>query len=309
MKRNKKAMAIINPVSSNGRTGRRWPEISALLQKSDLVFDYRFTQASGDARNIARESLEEGYETLISIGGDGTLNEIVNGFFLVSEEIRDRSALGIISMGTGGDFIRTAGIPKNVAEAVLKIAEGKTFLMDIALSRFIDNNGQKTSRYFCNTVDIGLGGDTAARVNRSNKALGGFISFLYSVIITLILYKNKEVTIVLNDKGVITGKTAILAVTNGKYFGGGMKIAPLAELDDGLLDIVFAPDLSKLKLFSSIPSIYRGTHLAIKDLQYFRGKKITITSPEKILIEMDGETPGWTPLEVEIIPRALKIII
>ena len=156
MEKTKKIMAIINPVSSNGKTGRRWPEISALLQRRGLVFDYRFTQASGDARNIAQESLEKGYETLISIGGDGTLNEIVNGFFLVSEEIRKRSTLGVISMGTGGDFVRTAGIPKNAAEAVLKIA---------------------------------------------------------------------------------------------------------------------------------------------------------ITSPEKILIEMDGETPGWTPLEIEIIPKALRIII
>lgn len=302
-------MAIINPVSSNGKTGRRWPEISTLLQASSLIFEHRFTQAPDDARSIAWESLEEGYETLISIGGDGTLNEIVNGFFLVSEEIRERSTLGIISTGTGGDFVRTAGIPKNISEAVLKIAQGKTFLMDVALSKFIDDNGQKISRYFCNTVDIGLGGDTAARVNTSSKALGGFLSFLHSVIVTLILYKNKEVSIVLNDKAVVTGKTAILAVTNGKYFGGGMKIAPLAELDDGMLDIVFAPDLSKLKLFCSIPSIYRGTHLDIKDLQYFRVKKIAITSPEKILIEMDGETPGWTPLEVEIIPKALRIIV
>ncbi len=308
MDMSKKIIVIVNPASSNGKTRKRWPKINKLLSDEAINFDYKFTEKPGDAASIAKRSLEEGYQTIVVVGGDGTLNEAVNGYLSADKELIKNAAIGVISMGTGGDFVRTAGIPKDPAEAVKILARGNTKDIDVGVSRYTDDKGEKQLRYFCNTTDVGLGGETATRVNKTSKALGGFISFLYGVIVTLILYKSKEVDVIIDDEISLKGKATTLVVTNGRYFGGGMKITPTAELDDGLLDILFLPHFSKLKLLFYLPRVYKGTHLSIAGVKYCKGKKVRVTSTEELIIEIDGETPGKTPVEMEIMPKALKII-
>ncbi len=300
-------MFIVNPASSNGKTRRRWPEIKSILDARDLDYDFRMTGGPWDAAEIARESLLGGYNVVVAVGGDGTLNEVVNGFFLVDGKTRMGSSLGVISMGTGSDFIRTAGIPRDFPAAIKVIEGGQNTWMDVGRARFTRADGTPGERYFLNVADVGMGGETAERVNNTSKALGGFASFLWGVIVSIFLFKNKEMTLVIDDEVTWQGKYVTVAMGNGRFFGGGMKITPQAMLTDGLLDITILPDFSKPMLFRSLPKVYSGRHLEIKGVKYTRGKKISISSPEQVLLEMDGEIPGKVPVEVEILPSALKV--
>ncbi len=305
----KKYMFIVNPASSNGKTGRRWPAIKKILDEKDLDYDFRITAGPLEATELAKDSLNQGVRVVVSVGGDGTLNEVVNGFFQVDAEIRGKSSLGVISMGTGSDFIRTSGIPKDIRAAVETIDRGKAALLDVGHVRFTGTDGRAAGRYFLNVADVGLGGETVERVNNTSKALGGFVSFLWGVIISIFLYKNKEMTVVIDEEVTWKGKLVSVALGNGRFFGGGMKITPQAMLDDGLLDITLLPDFSKLKLLISLPRVYSGRHLDIAGVKHARGKKVSITSPETVLLDLDGEMPGRVPMEVELLPKALQVIM
>lgn len=171
------------------------------------------------------------------------------------------------------------------------------------------NNGRETLRYFCNTTDVGLGSETAARVNRRSKALGGFFSFFLGVVLSLLLFKNKELTITIDGSHAFTGKVTTLVVANGKFFGGGMMITPDALLKDGLLDVLILPAFSKPKLFYYLPRVYKGSHLKIKGVEYLKAKKVSIKTLETTVFELDGETPGRVPAEIEVIPTALNILV
>jgi diacylglycerol kinase (ATP) len=305
----KQIMAIVNPASSNGKTGRRWPELNRLMQEKGLVYDFLLTKGPGDAAKIACHALEEGYRTILSVGGDGTLNEIINGIFQAGDELRKLVTVGVISMGTGGDFVRTLQIPKDLNKAIDCISKGKKRRIDLGIASFLKPNGEKTFRYFCNIADIGLGGDTAARVNRTSKVFGGFISFLYSTILSLLLYKNKEITAVIDEKVERKSKITTLVIANGQYFGGGMKIAPLAQPDDALFDILFLHDMSKTKLLFNLFKVYKGKHLSVKGVELMRGEKVVITSPDVALVELDGEQPGRAPLEIQILPGSMQFFV
>ncbi|RJX23687.1 MAG: diacylglycerol kinase family lipid kinase [Dethiobacter sp.] len=302
-------MVVVNPAAANGKTGRRWPYIKNIMQAKGLHFDFRATGGPGKATVITQKALNDEYKTLVCVGGDGTLNEVVNGFFEVEYNKRNRSVLGIISVGTGSDFIRTLGIPREINRAVETLIRGKSRLIDLGLARFVLPNGEKTSRYFCNITDIGLGGETAARVNKTSKILGGRLSFIYGTIVSLFLYKNKEISAVIDGKIKRQGKITTLVLANGQYFGGGMKIAPLAEPDDALLDVLFIHDMSKIKLLANLSRVYKGTHLSISGVEFMRAKKVFITSPEDVLLELDGEQPGKAPVEIEILPQALQVLV
>ena len=304
-----KAMFIVNPASSNGKTARRWPAIKNILDEKDLDYDFRMTTRPLEASELTRDSLLRGFDVVVAVGGDGTLNEVVNGFFQVDAEIRGKSSLGVISMGTGSDFIRTAGIPKDIRAAVEVICRQKTSWLDVGRASFAQKDGGTGLRYFLNVADVGMGGETVERVNSTSKALGGFVSFLWGVIISILLYKNKEMTVAIDDEVTWKGKFVTVAIGNGRFFGGGMKITPQAMLDDGVFDLTLLPDFTKPKLFMSLPKVYSGKHLNIKGVKYTRGKKVSITSPETVLLELDGEMPGFAPVEVELLPKVLQVIL
>jgi diacylglycerol kinase (ATP) len=302
-------MFVVNPASSNGKTRRRWPEIKNILDTRGFDYDFRWTGGPWEAAEITRDSLKEGFSVVVAVGGDGTLNEVVNGFFLVDEETRNRGSLGVISMGTGSDFIRTVGIPRDIPGAVTRLAKGNRSLLDVGLARFSRADGSRGERYFLNVADVGMGGETALRVNSTSKALGGFLSFLWGVIVSISLYKNKEMTLVIDGEVTWQGRYVSVAMGNGRFFGGGMKITPQAMPADGLLDVTILPDFSKPMLFWSLPKVYSGRHLDIEGVKYTRGSKIALTSPEVVLLETDGEMPGQLPVEVEVLPRALQVIL
>jgi len=300
---------IVNPVSSYGKTGKRWQRIKEQLEAEGLSFAHELTREPGHAADLSRDALRNGYNILVSVGGDGTLNEVVNGFFAVDQETRERASLGVISTGTGGDFVRSLQLPRDIPEAAQRIARGQVRRLDIGLINFARHDGETEQRYFCNIADVGLGGFMVSRARHNSRVLGGLLFFLLSTIGSIILYRNQDLSAVIDDCIRWRGKAVVFVAGNGQYFGGGMRITPLAILDDGLLDFLLIKDMPKLRLLANLYRVYRGNHLKIAGVELFRGKKVRIESPADILLEMDGEQPGKTPVEIGILPKALRFIV
>ena len=305
----KQAMVIVNPASANGKTRINWPDIKKCLETEGLEFDFSSTTCRSEATYFAREALHKGYDAIISVGGDGTLNEIINGFFENGQMINSSAKLGIIAGGTGGDFIRTLGYPKNYKEACNIIARGQTKLIDLGKLEYFDHKEQLTTNYYINIAGFGLDGAVVDRVNHTSKFFGGFVSFLYGTIAGLAQFRSFSLTLEVDGQLAYQGPATMAAVANGQYFGGSMQIAPAAVLDDGILEIVIVKGMKKLKLLRCLPTIYGGTHIIKPEVICLQGTKVKATSPDRVLLEIDGEQPGLLNAEFTILPKALNIIV
>ncbi len=303
----KEAAVVVNPASGGGLGAKRWPKIAAALKEEGFTFKYSFTEKAGDATEITRRYLQEGCELVVSVGGDGTNNEVVNGFFHENRAIRESVAIGFISTGTGSDLSRTLGIPKDLNGAARHLMISPVRPVDVGRVSYVNYRGIKESRYFINIAGLGLDGDIVGRVNRTSKALGGFISFLWGTVISLLMYRNKEMAVTLDGDLVCEGDITTVVIGNGAYFGGGMKIAPESRMDDGLFDIIILKGLNKKDLLINLPGVYKGKHMSNPKIIFMRGKNIAVTSPEKALLNLDGEQPGRAPVEIELLHRAIKI--
>ena len=302
------AAIVVNPASANGATGKRWPEMAEVIRREGISFEHRFTDGPGHATEIARQLLKDGYDLIIAVGGDGTTNEVINGFFDHDHKlVRPEAAVSFISGGTGRDLIRTIGIPTATAEAVRHIINSPVHPIDLGRVSFLNNQGMPEVRYFINVAGLGLDGATADRVNKTSKALGGFVSFLWATVATLVLYKNQEMRITVDGQEVCNEPVTVVVFGNGRYFGSGMCVAPNALVDDGLLDIVILKDLSKINLLISLPRVYKGTHLSHPRITSLRGKSVKVEASGEALLDLDGEQPGHAPVEIEILPKAINL--
>ncbi|UCD85759.1 MAG: diacylglycerol kinase family lipid kinase [Deltaproteobacteria bacterium] len=307
MAENFKTKVIINPHSANRSTRRQWPGIAEGIKRSIGDFDWEFTTGPNTAPELTRNALREGYEMVVGVGGDGTNNEIINGFFEADLAINPEAVYGMICRGTGSDLIRTLGIPRDPGEAARILAGKRTRRIDLGRLSFRDHRGREARRYFINIASFGIGGEVDARVNQTTKAFGGWISFLYGSVRANFAYKNKSVDIELDGDSLGTRKIFNSAIANGQYFGGGMRVAPQARMDDGLFDIVIMGDLSFLESVRMARLIYKGDHVNLPKIESFRGKKLSATSEQRVLLDVDGEQPGILPASLEIIPGAIRI--
>jgi len=304
----KKIYAIVNPVSANGSTGKEWPIFEKAIKASGINLDYIYTEYPMHAKSLAQEALKAGYEIILSVGGDGTMNEVLNGFFHEGELINENASLAIFSRGTGCDTIRTIGIGKNVNSIIEVLKNEKSQSLDVGLAEFIEYGGNKTQRYFLNVSDVGIGGETTYRVNKNSKALKGFLSFLVGALTAMISYTNKDFEITI-DNITIKDRLNSIIVANGKYFGGGMKIAPMAEMNDGYFDIIIIGNISKFDFLINFPKIYKGDHMSHPKLMHYKGKEIRVNAKQKALIEVDGEQPGIIEAKFNILPNKIKVLI
>lgn len=302
-----KTAVVVNPAAANGTTAKLWPQIASVFEQEGVSIDYTFTEAPGHAIAITADYLKEGYNQIVSVGGDGTANEVVNGLFVDNDSKYKSAAVSFLSTGTGRDLGRTIGTPSDPAEAVRHILRSSTRPVDVGKISYSNKLGEKELRYFINIAGLGLDGDTCDRVNRTNKAFGGFVSFLWGTVVSLILYKNKNMTITVDNKLICDEPITVIVVGNGCYFGGGMKVAPNASMDDGLFDIIILRDLSKLNLLMSLPKVYSGSHLSHPRVTSLRGRKIQVSSDGSALLELDGEQTGQAPVEIEIMPGAINL--
>lgn len=303
------AKVIVNPASRNGQTGKVWPNLSEKMKASGFAHQWEMTTGPGDGGRIAREAVQQGFDRIIAVGGDGTVNEVINGLFENDRLINPDLVFGVLSMGTGGDFIKAVSIPGGMEDAIHYLTCNRVERVDIGKARFVGNDGQITDRYFLNIADLGLGAETVDRVNHTTKAFGGFVSFLWGTLVSLLHYRNKAAEITIDGGETFKAQLTLCAIANGTHFGGGMNIAPLAKLNDGLFDVVLCQSFSKPEIMVNLKRLYGGTHLNHPKVRFLRATKVKISSPEKLLLEMDGEQPGVAEVEFSILPAALNLCV
>ncbi len=309
MKAHPKTFAVVNPNSANRRTKKLWPEIHKALSEAIGTFETAFTTGPYTAPDITRQALNNGFDCIVSIGGDGTLNEVVNGFFENDKPLNTEAMLGVISMGTGADFIKTVGVPKPYQEAVTTIARAKTRTLDVGKIQFSSHAGRETIRYFINIADAGIGGETVDKVNRTTKVFGGFVSFLWGTVATLLTYKNKHITITLDSSEPYVAEINMLAIANCQFFGGGMHIAPRADPCDGTFDIVTIGKAGFIDFLRNSSKIYKGTHIDDPLVGYTHARHVELVSKDRVLLDVDGEQPGMLPAIFDLLPASIKVIV
>jgi YegS/Rv2252/BmrU family lipid kinase len=304
-----KPFVIVNPMAANRRVGKRWESYRALIEAELGPFDFAKTQSANDAGDIARQALKEGYRTIGSLGGDGTHSLVINGFFEDGEPVAPGARLGILPVGTGGDFRRNLPIAeKDLALYARLMASGESTPIDVGQITYIDDNGKTASRYFLNIASFGLGGLVDRIVNSSTKILGGRLSFVLGSLRGMMRYDAPPVTISVDGVVVATDRLLTGAVCNGRYFGGGMMVAPDAELSDGLFDVIVMPWRNIRTHLLQSGRIYKGTHLDLPGVVAVRGRVVSAECDEECLIDIDGEAPGRLPVEITILPSALQLI-
>lgn len=311
MIKNHKAMFVVNPVSGGGRTRKKWQTVENELRHQGYDFEVSYTEKPMHASQIVSEALQTGYNHIIAVGGDGTINEVLNGFYQVESDIRQESQTGlsVLPMGTASDFSRVLQPSTKIEYIEGLLQKRREQTCDVVRASFTDWDGKAASRYFINVADIGIGSDTVVRVNRNSKAMGGFLSFLIACLVSIYLFKNPTLTVEVDGEVLYSGPSSMVAINNGRYFGGGMMIAPYAQITDGLLDITILEGFGKTEFLKALPTVYKGKHLNHPRIRLAQGKKVHIKSQDKVYLEVDGESPGSGDVEIEILPGDIKLFI
>jgi diacylglycerol kinase (ATP) len=303
-----KTVFIINPHAGNGSTGSTWPFIEALAKDRLGSFEACMTKGPGEAAIFAQNAAAKKARRLVCVGGDGTLNEVVNGIMMNAESIRSNVTLGFIPNGTGCDFARTVSIPHDIEQAMDLIVSGHTRSIDLGVLFFKNHKGRDRCRYFHNIASFGLGGEVSQRVNRTTKTLGPFVSFMWATLISIFLYGKKKIRISVNDDYKKDMVIWNVAAANGQYHGGGMWVAPDASVCDNLLNVTVIGDLTIPEVFLNLSKLYNGRIYDIDKVITLTGKKVAAISDDRVLLEVDGEQPGMLPVVIKIVPGALNII-
>jgi diacylglycerol kinase (ATP) len=308
-------LVIINPASAGGATGDAWPSIASDLRAHFGAYRCAFTKSAGDATLFAEREAKAGRKLIIACGGDGTISQVANGILQSGAD----AELGILPSGTGGDFRRTLKIPTNVREAARALREGRARRLDVGRVEFVNQDGETETRYFLNVASFGMGGAVVERVKdggaswlpaNSSRFLGGRVAFAAAALQTALTFEKPTVELKLDEGRPFSLVVVNLCVANARYFGGGMKIAPEAKLDDGLLDVVAVGDLSTLDILVNTYRIYLGTHLGLRQVRHAHAKRITARGTDASLpvtLEVDGELAGRLPTTFEVVPRALRV--
>lgn len=308
------ALAVVNPRSAAGRTGRDWPQINTALREIFPQVQSVTTRARGDATALVRAALHEGVHNIVAIGGDGTINEALNGFFEQGEPIAPDAVLSFVTSGTGGDFRKSFDIAAGPAAAIAHLKHAKPRRIDIGRVTCVSAGGGTSVRHFINIASAGVSGDIVAAVNESVllRRFGGRIAFALHSARALLTYRGRKVRLRIDRSidEITTLSTLVLA--NGQFFGGGMHVAPHAKLDDGLFDVLVIEAVPGGRALSDMRQIYSGTHLANPAVRTTRATKVLAapvaeTRGRPVRIEVDGEVAGQLPATFEILPQALRV--
>lgn len=308
-------LVIVNPESAGGATRDAWPKIASDLRSHFDSFTIAFTTRAGEGRELAAEAARKGANLIISCGGDGTISEVANGILASGKDVE----LGILPSGTGGDFRRTLEIPARTRDAAEILRNGSARAIDVGRVTFTDHAGAQDTRYFLGVASFGMSAEIIERVKaedstwlpgKTPKWLTGRLSFGVSMLRTAMSSPNTRVVVQLDDDHERHLTVANLCIANARYFGGGMKIAPYAKLDDGQFDVISIGDLGARKILMNAPRIYTGTHLSMDQVSHALARKIVARAADKkaqVAIEVDGELPGYLPATFQVVPQALRV--
>lgn len=298
---------IINPASARGKMRERWHAIEATLRAENFAFDFVFTERPLHATELARAALAAGCDLIVAVGGDGTLNEVVNG--MVTQDgnaVNPNAALGVITSGTGGDFARTAGIPHDPLAAARHLARAtQTRPLDIG-EMVYERDGKTTRRFFANIAGVGFDAEVIERTESGGKRGGGTIPYYSALVTTIWKYQNKQVAVQIDDQRIEARMNAVV-ICNGKFFGGGMQISPNSNLADGMFDVIILGDLGRLEVLLNTPRLYNGTILEHPKVSEYRARTVVVEPKQRMLIEADGEFIGPGPATFRILPSALRL--
>jgi len=284
--------------------------LKQLLENRGIHAEFVETRGPGDATRLAHEARTDGVECLGVMGGDGTLNEVSQGYLDRDGQPLDGPDLALIPSGTGGDFRKSFALGDTIEEAVERLATAEARPLDLGLLEITAHSGETIRRAFLNITSFGLGGLTDRLVNAGPKWIGGRAAFFVGSLRALISYQNAPVRVRVDGQLALEAPIVNVAIANGQYFGGGMKIAPEALPNDGLFDIVAMHGLTRAQGVALAPRIYQGTHLGQPGVYSARGALIeaeSLVPRAEVLIDMDGETPGRLPLVARVARGALKI--
>jgi YegS/Rv2252/BmrU family lipid kinase len=308
-------LVIVNPKSAAGSTASRWSEIASDLRAHFGAFQVAFTKRAGDGIALALRGAAQKRKFIIACGGDGTVNEVANGILQSGKDIE----LGVLPSGTGGDFRRTLGMPTSAREAARKLQTGETRTIDVGKVTFFDHAGEQTSRFFLNVSSFGLSAAVIERVKSKtalewlpHDRLRGKASFALSTLQEVLDLNHTTVRVSIDGGEEKSLNTINFCVCNSRFFGGGMKIAPDAAINDGFFDVVNIGDMRTARLLLNAYTLYRGSHLELPEVKSTLARRIEVSSADKmreIYLETDGELPGRLPAVYEIVPCALKVRI
>ena len=304
---NQKWFAIVNPNAGNGKGKKDWTRIADLFQKNQIELAFKSTEKKGHAIDYTRELISDGYRKIVAVGGDGTLNEIVNGVFTQDYCSPKDIIISMIPVGTGNDWGRMFGIPLVYEGAVKVIKEGKLMLHDIGVVSFY-NGEKKEKRYFINIAGLGFEAIVVRKTNKQkDKGNSNQAIYFYNLLSSLISYRHTIADITIDGKK-STSRIFSINVGNGRYCGGGMRQTPDALPDDGLLDITVIKDMGKFEIIKSLKLLYDGTILSHPKVDGYRSKNLIVTSETPLFLEADGESLGQAPAEFSIIPSAINVV-
>jgi YegS/Rv2252/BmrU family lipid kinase len=298
-------LAILNPRAGRGvaRFGRLEGMLRAALGDVEIVR----TRGPRDASRIAREAVRAGIGRLVVGGGDGTVSEVATG--VLEAGLGGHAEIGLLPLGSGCDFARSVGVPFALSAAVAGLRDGGRMRVDAGRVTRRERDGTTRTSYFLNETGFGLSGVTVDLVNRAGKRFGPRLAFALGSIGAILLGGAAEVVLRVDERVVFEGRASLVVAANGRHFGSGMRIAPEARIDDGVLDVIVVEALGRMRLLSRFPSLYRGTHLGYEEVHFFRGTRVEATPVGGAVapLDVDGEAAGVLPVSIELLPKAIGL--
>lgn len=291
------------------RCGAKWRGIEEYIKGVwHFSCDVRVTESDGQATPLTRDAVRSGCEVVVAVGGDGTVNEVVNGLFESGVVFDQNLVLVIIPLGSGCDLARSLGIPSKISEAIKAVEGNSMRRIDVGMVDFVNLSGERERRYFVNIADLGGGGLVVQKADRAPRILGQRPNYLWGILSVAFSYRTRMMDVSIDGGEPLRLAAKNLIIANGRYFGRGFLAAPQAKMDDGLFDIVSVGDFGTIEALWHLPKLYRGTHLGLEKVAYFRGRKVEASSDEEVLLEMDGELVGTLPATFGIIPGAINVV-
>ena len=284
---------VVNPVAGKGKSLRIWREVEARLRHRREPVEFRITPEPNTVAGIAEQAVRQGYDTIVAVGGDGTIREAAG--VLAGSGCR----LGIIPSGTGNDFARTLGLPHDLDALLDVVSTGNVMAADL---------GRIDGAYFVNIAGIGVDTEIVEAVNRSRVIVNGTVTYLLTAIRTVLGYDAPMMTVRVGGQE-IRGRVLVLAIANGEYYGGGIRMVPGARLQDGLFHVLVASDVGRWEALRLLPLTYSGRHVTHKKCSIYTGSEVTVESDRPLAVQADGSVVGRVPVTFRVAPRALNVLM
>jgi YegS/Rv2252/BmrU family lipid kinase len=303
-----KVLIVVNPAAGHDRGLSRWEKGRALAAGLWPGHSVAVTERPGHGRELARAAILAGTELVVAVGGDGTLGEVVDGYLSVPESARSVAAIATFPAGSGCDFARHAGVPRRPEAWAAAMAAGRRRRLDAARASFRTRDGAPRSRHFLNVAALGLAGDVAVGVEKRGKRLGGTLTYLFEGLLAISAARAKPMRLVVDGREEAPADYHMVAAANTSTIGGGMMLAPAADAEDGMLDVLTVGAISRGELLRLMPSIYAGGHVGAPGVVLRRARRLEVRAEEPLPLNIDGDLDGVTPAVFEALPKAISFL-